>query len=65
MPSQTTIEQRVQDLHQQAIIIDGHSDILIPVHEGKMNLSERQNIPDPATWEPPVGLANHPFTNRC
>jgi membrane dipeptidase len=61
MASQTKIEQRVRELQQQAIIIDGHSDILIPVNEGKMTLGERPEVPDPATWRGPMGLEKHPF----
>ena len=63
MSSQQNIDQRVADLQQQAIIVDGHSDILIPVTEGKMALGDRQVVPDPATWQPPMGLERHPLTH--
>ena len=56
MDNQNKIEGRVYELLQQAIIIDGHSDILIPVNEGKMELGERPEVPDPATWQAPMGL---------
>ena len=56
------LERRVHNLHQRAIVIDGHSDILIPVNEGKLDLGERVVVPDPATWQAPMGLAKHPFT---
>lgn len=54
------------ELHQQAIVIDCHSDILKPIADGKMRLSDRVEVPDPATWVPPVGMsaetgAAHPF----
>jgi membrane dipeptidase len=52
----TSIDSRVQDLHQQAIIIDGHSDILIPITDNKMSLDERVDVPDPSTWQAPPGL---------
>ncbi len=55
------LEQRVHELHQLAIIIDGHSDILMPMNEGKMDIGERQDVPDPADWTPPPGLERHPF----
>lgn len=54
----TTIDSRLKDLHQQAIIIDGHSDILIPVTDNKMSLADRVEVPDPATWEAPAGLVS-------
>jgi membrane dipeptidase len=41
------------ELHHQAIVIDGHSDILMPVADGKMRLGDRVEVPDPATWQPP------------
>lgn len=44
------------DLHRQAIVIDGHSDILIPLAETRMSLGQRIIAPDPQTWKPPVGL---------
>jgi membrane dipeptidase len=61
MLNQTQIDQRLQDIQQQAIIIDGHSDILIPVNQGKMDLGQRQEVPDPKTWQAPKGLEHHPL----
>ena len=48
------------DLHKRAIVIDGHSDILIPVTEGKMQLSDRVEIPG-LEWEAPPGLERSPL----
>ena len=42
-------------LHDDAIIIDGHSDILMPIADGKMRLAEHVELPDPAQWQPPPG----------
>ncbi len=49
-----------RELHRRAIVVDGHSDILIPVTEGKMTLGERVEVPD-LDWEPPPGLENNPL----
>jgi hypothetical protein len=38
-----------QKLHNSAVVIDGHSDIPIPIAEGKMRLGDRVEVPDPAT----------------
>jgi hypothetical protein len=38
-----------QKLHDSAVVIDGHSDIPIPIAEGKMRLGDRVEVPDPAT----------------
>lgn len=54
-------EQHARELHGRAVVIDGHSDVLIPVGEGKMELWERPKAPDPETWQPPTGLEKHPF----
>jgi membrane dipeptidase len=42
-------------IHNRAIIIDGHSDILMPVADGKMRLGDAFQLPDPATWRAPIG----------
>jgi membrane dipeptidase len=47
---------RAADLHRSAIVIDGHCDILVPLADGKIRLGEPIVLPDPATWEPPLGL---------
>lgn len=46
---------RAAALHRGAIVIDGHSDILMAIADGKMRLGDRFAPPDPATWQPPVG----------
>jgi membrane dipeptidase len=52
----SNVDSRAMELHRQAIVIDGHSDILIPVADGKMRLADRVDVPDPAAWEIPLGL---------
>jgi membrane dipeptidase len=47
-------------IHQRAIVIDGHSDILMPIADGRLRLREVTAIPDPAAWQPPPGLAPAP-----
>ena len=54
------LSRRIEDLHRQAIVVDGHSDILIPVTEGKMSLDQRVEVPG-LDWEPPPGLENTPL----
>ena len=44
------------ELHQQAIVIDCHSDILMPIADGKMRLGQRVQVPDPTAWTPPPGM---------
>lgn len=51
---------RAEDLHRRAIVIDGHSDILIPVTDGKMSLADRVAVPG-LDWPVPAGLAG-PFS---
>jgi len=45
-----------EQIHQSAIIIDGHCDILMPIADGKIRLGDRADIPDPKTWQPPLGI---------
>lgn len=44
------------DIHRDAIIIDGHSDVLKAIADGKMRLGERADFPDPQTWQVPPGI---------
>jgi membrane dipeptidase len=60
MNKQTSMD-RATTLHDRAIVIDGHSDILIPVTEGKMLLGDRVEVPDPEGWIAPPGLERHPL----
>ncbi len=48
------------ELHRRAIVVDGHSDILIPVTEGKMSLGRRVEVPG-LDWEAPPGLESGPL----
>jgi membrane dipeptidase len=51
----TASADRAAALHRDAIVVDGHTDILMPIADGKMRLGQRFALPDPATWQPPVG----------
>jgi len=51
------------ELHKQAIVIDGHSDILMPIADGKIRLGEWVTVPDPETWEPPLGIVGETMSN--
>ena len=53
--------ERAAALHRESIVIDGHCDILIPVSDGRMTLDQRVDLPDPGSWEPPLGFDAGPF----
>ena len=57
MRNPAEILAHAQALHQQAIIIDGHCDILMPIADGKVRLGEIASIPAPELWHPPTGFA--------
>lgn len=57
------LSNHAKELHEQAIIIDGHCDILVPVTDRKVRLGEWTQIPDPTTWEPPMGFEMDPSSN--
>ncbi len=54
-----TPEQRAtaEAIHREAIIIDGHSDILKAIADGKMRLRDRVAVPPEETWEQPLGFS--------
>ena len=54
-------KSKVAELLREAIVIDGHSDVLVPITEGKMNIADRVSIPDMNEWQAPPGYDNHPF----
>lgn len=43
-------ERSAETIHEKSIIIDAHSDILIPVADGLCRLSGQQRIPSPTEW---------------
>ena len=57
---EASVDSRAARLHRSAVVVDGHSDILIPVTEGKMSLGERVEVPG-LDWEAPPGLENNPL----
>lgn len=52
---------RAARLHAEAIIIDGHSDVLMAVADGTLNLGERPDVPPPAGWEAPPNFKVPPI----
>jgi membrane dipeptidase len=53
--AQSDLTDLASKVHAEAICIDGHCDILMPIADGKMRLSDRVEIPPPTRWEPPPG----------
>lgn len=51
------------ELHKRAIVIDGHSDILMAVADGKVRLGLEVEVPDAERWEPPLGVAQDAMAN--
>jgi len=46
------------ELHERAIVIDCHSDILIPIADGYVRLGKQVEVPDPEQWKPPFEMAD-------
>jgi membrane dipeptidase len=44
-------QTHAQELHRQAIVIDGHSDILSSLADGRMHLKDRVEVEPPETWQ--------------
>lgn len=60
MGSVTDAAAHAAELHRQAIVIDCHSDILMPIADGYVRLGQQVAIPDPAEWRPPFGMSKAP-----
>jgi membrane dipeptidase len=56
MPDIDKIRQHALELHRRAVVIDAHSDLLMPIADSKTRLGEELSLPDPAGWQPPIGL---------
>jgi membrane dipeptidase len=54
---EATSLDRAATLHRDAIIIDGHCDILMAIADRKMRLADRVALPPHETWRPPLGFA--------
>lgn len=52
-----SITGRAAELHRDAIIIDGHSDVLMAIADGKMRLGDRVDLPAHEGWQAPPGWA--------
>ena len=48
---------RARELHEAAIVIDCHCDILMPISDGFVRLGTQVDLPDPAMWTPPFEMA--------
>jgi len=46
------------ELHRRAIVIDCHSDILMPIADGYVRLGRQVAVPDPGNWKPPFEIAS-------
>lgn len=57
MTLQSQVAAHAAELHQRAIVIDGHSDVLIPIADGYVRLGSQVQIPDPEQWRPPFEIA--------
>lgn len=52
---------KIQELLEATTVIDGHCDILIPLTEKKLEISDRVQLPDLQSWNAPLELVNHPY----
>jgi membrane dipeptidase len=49
--SAETLLEHARKLHRQAIVIDGHSDILNPLADGRCRLKDRVIVESPESWK--------------
>ena len=60
-PAPEPIARRAAALHREAIVIDGHCDVLKAISDGKMRLGQRVEVPPEEGWAPPPGLPRDPL----
>jgi membrane dipeptidase len=56
MPSGKDAAAHAAELHKQAVVIDCHSDILMPIADGYVRMGDDVSVPDPAAWKPPFEM---------
>jgi membrane dipeptidase len=49
------LDELAAKIHSEAICIDGHCDILMPIADGKMRLKDRVEVPPAEGWKLPPG----------
>ncbi len=56
MAQASDVSERARELHERAVVIDCHSDILIPIADGFVRMNQDVAPPDPAGWTPPFEI---------
>jgi membrane dipeptidase len=56
MKSADSAAVHAAELHRRAIVIDCHSDILMPIADGYVRMGKQVTVPDPAQWKPPFEI---------
>jgi membrane dipeptidase len=57
----SNISPKARALHDRALVVDGHCDILMAVTDNKMDLDQRVELPG-LDWQPPPGLDRNPLS---
>jgi len=57
MCASQSIAEHAAALHHQAIVIDCHSDLLMPIADGYVRLGKQVTLPDPSRYVPPFQMA--------
>lgn len=57
----TSIQIKIKELLKAATVIDGHCDIIIPLTEKKMVISDKVELPESSNWEVPEDIKNHAY----
>lgn len=58
--SASAARRHAAELHKRAIVIDCHSDILMPVAKGYVRMGKQSGLPDPDKWKTPFELPEKP-----
>jgi hypothetical protein len=64
MKSQKSVALHAAELHKRAIVIDCHSNILMPIADGYVRLGKQVEVPDPERWKPPFEMTERSAGDR-
>ena len=56
MKSRKDASAHAAQLHKKAIVIDCHSDILMPIADGYVRMGKQVTVPNPGQWQPPFEI---------
>lgn len=64
METSGDVRAHAADLHRRAVVIDCHSDVLMPIADGYVRMGRQVALPDPDQWRPPFEIPEGPHGDK-